>query len=219
MALTMLSVTSCALVDFDFDEKLQGKYDMHISNDTVFVMLGDTFSLSTVFSPDSKALTAVQWATTDDSIVAINGNVFTAVRPGTTYVTATSVYHNVQDSCFVQVMKWDVSPYQYPQETIFYAQVTVDDDMFDPDFMTIAAFINGECRGLGELKKYGDVEVVQFRVWGEVMATDGPEIIRFRIYRSDNLLCDFMPYSYFFDGETHGTLSSPVVLEYSSNKQ
>lgn len=216
MSLIMsVAVASCSLIDFDFDDSLHDGCTMRMTRDSVFVMLGDTFTLSVDYYPQSNGVNAVMWSLSSDTVVSVKDNVFTAVGPGGVYVTAQSVTHGLTDSCYVSVMEWEASPYTYPSEMIFYARVTINGEPFDPSTMRIAAFVNGECRGVGESRSFSGIDYVFFRIWGNnILSGNKREIVRFRVYKSDELLCDYIPLGYYFDGETHGSLSDLVELNY-----
>lgn len=214
---TLVTVASCGLVDYEFDENLQDSYSMHLNKDTVFIMQGDTFSLSPVYTP---VLTNgdVFWSVTD-SILTMSDNDIIASSVGTTYVKAFSSVQNLKDSCYVCVMpKWEYSPYDFQEEMIVNAQVMVNGRMFDPATMTVAAFVDDECRGVGVLKRYGDKEFVQFRIGGRMYDENQFEVVRFRIYVKDELLCAYFPLKLVFDGETHGSLEQFRILLYEDEE-
>ena len=210
MVMTFIAVVSCSLVSFDFNEYEERGYVMHLNRDTVYIMEGDTFTLSPLYTPELHG-DNVFWASTD-SVLKIDGNNIIASKVGDTYVKAYSSYQNLTDSCYVNVMpKWRTPIYDYPYETIVNANVMIDDNFFDPSKMKVAAFINGECRGLGIPKDYFGTTIIQFRICGN--PSEHNEQIRFRLYIHDELFCEYFPQTIPFDGATHGTISSLVVLK------
>ena len=202
---TLVTIVSCGLVDYEFDEVLQDRYHMQLDHDTLYIMEGDTFALSPIYTP-YLSNGDVFWAV-DDSILCVNDNNIIANRVGESYVTAYSSVQSLKDSCYVRVMpKWECSPYDYPDEMIVNARVLVNGAFFDPSRMQIAAFVGDECRGVGVVKTYGDNKFVQFRISGVLNMNDDIEIVRFRLYIRDMLVCTYFPLKMLFDGETHGTI-------------
>lgn len=210
MAMVLIAFASCGLVDFDFGESLPGRYDMHLNKDTVYIMEGDSFSLYPIYTPEISEGN-VFW-TSNDSILEFRNNIFHAKRTGETDVTAFSPIQSLKASCYVNVMpKWETPIYDYPDETIIYARVLYDGKFINPKKIKVAAFIDDECRGVGELKDFYGSSVIQFRVCGDLSVD---EYIRFRIYYLDKLLCDYFPQKIVFDGNTHGMVSSLLLLSY-----
>lgn len=213
---TMITIVSCGLVDFEFDENLQDHYSMRLNKDTVYIMVGDTFSLSPVYTP-ALSNGDVFWAVSD-SVLTMEDNNIVASSVGSTYIKAFSSVQNLKDSCYIKVMpRWECSPYDFQDEMIVNAKVMVNGQLFDPKTMKVAAFVDDECRGVGVLKKYGDKEFVQFRIWGHLYDGDNFESVRFRVYIKDKLLCDYFPLKMVFDGETHGSLEQFKILLYQSD--
>jgi len=218
----LMGVSSCRLIDYDFDEPLMPAYEMALDRDTIYVMVGDTFALIPTFTPEIERDGSVYWTVEDSSVVEAYNNRFIATAMGDSYVTATSVIQGLQDSCYVIVMPhWVVEPYAHSDQMIIYATVGINGYYFNPKNMMIAAFVGDECRGVGELKTFGEERYVQLRIYGEMLDEDGnPEVVRFRVYmhEDDNIVCEYLSTSIFFDGETHGTLSEPVNLIYSEEE-
>lgn len=209
MATAIIAISSCSLVDFDFDEVKKDRYELHLNKDTVYIMEGDTFSLSPIYTPESIDGN-VFWQS-NDSILTIKGNNIIASSVGDTHIKAYSSFQNLTDSCFVSVMpKWKTPIYDYPDETIVNARVMYDGKFINPAKMKVAAFINGECRGLGELKDYFGTIIIQFRVCGNI--DDYNEKIQFRLYIHDKLFCEYYPQNVNFDGDIHGSIASLIVL-------
>jgi hypothetical protein len=155
----------------------------------------------------------------NDSIVSLKDNVFEALRPGTVCIKATSVLQQMEDSCQVQVMKWGVNPYAFPDEMVFFAKFYIEGKEVTPNTCNVAAFVDGECRGVGEYKEYQGNYFYMFRVYGSTESYSGKrEVVRFRVYRSDNLLCGYFPNQYVFDGDTYGSISSPLLFTYTNGK-
>ena len=199
--MTMISIViiSCGLVDYDFDEIEENGYAMHLNRDTVYIMEGDTFSLSPIYTPVLSDAN-VFWKTTS-TILSIKDNNIIATQTGETYVKAYSSYHSLIDSCYVCVMpRWTTPQYDFPDETIVYATVDIGGKPFDASRMRIAAYIDGECRGEGTMKDYFGRSIVQFRVCGN--QDDYGKTIRIRLYILDELYCEYLQETVTFNGET-----------------
>lgn len=211
-----LCLSSCGLIDFEFDEAIEPVYSMHLNHHSLYVMEGDTFALTPEFEPYVYPNIAVYWSTSSDSVLAVEDNNIIAIAPGEAYVSATSVVQGNVDSCCVTVMpQWRTDVYSYPYEMIMYTRMTVNGEPFDSSRMKVAAFVDDECRGEGEIREYAGVQYLYFRIMGNMYDSKGnPEIVRFRLYIRDMLFCDYLPIRYLFDGETHGSLSKPLTLSY-----
>ena len=96
MAIATIAVSSCSLVDFDFDELEEDRYELHLNRDTVYIMEGDTFSLSPIYTPEPIE-GHVFWQS-NDSFLTIKGNNIIASSVGDTYVKAYSSFQNLTGS-------------------------------------------------------------------------------------------------------------------------
>lgn len=209
------SLGSCGIIDFDFDENIDHKSVMHLDHDEVYVMVGDQFSLTPVFEVDSLSNTAVYFVSLDNEVVTMTDNVATAVGEGETYITALSVMSNSLDSCLVHVMPvWQVTPSNYAYETLVYADIDVNGKPYDPKTMVVAAFMNNECRAVGEPMETAGVKYTRFRVYGTTPSGygNGSDEIQFRVYLREKLDYEFFQQRLDFDGETHGSLTNLFKL-------
>ena len=131
MLAAVLSITACGLIELDSIPVLPS--EMHLERDTLFVMNGDRFKVTPVFSPDSITLSDVFLMSQYDSIVYVDGDTLQAVGEGWTTVTAVSISQLLQDSCKVCVMpRWESNGYAYPYEMVIYSDVSVRGKAFDP---------------------------------------------------------------------------------------
>lgn len=183
---------------------------MHLNKDTVYIMEGDSFSLSPIYTPE---LTGgdVFWSMSNP-ILDIRDNTIYANKTGNTYVTAYSPYQSLKDSCYVEVMdEWKTPIYDYPDETIINARVFYRGHFVNPKKVKVAAFINGECRGVGVLKDCFGTIFMQFRVCGTYGVDN---TISFRIYCPEDLVCDYFSKTLYFDTSTHGGMGTFIILSY-----
>ncbi len=236
LAVAVVQLTSCGLLDFDVDEfGAETATEMRIGQDTIYVMVGDTFSLNPVFTPDTVNITDLYILPVEQDVVAVRGSdKLEAVGEGGTKLYIVSVSARIQDSCMVYVSApWLERESVWPYETIFYAHVTVDGQPLTED-MELAAFVGGDCRALGQLKAAHGISYWQFRVGSDILYTDDdwdddeeedeydaegvaesyrPQI-NFRCYdRTHRKLYTTSTHA-FFDGETHGTLSELFEINF-----
>ena len=224
-------ITSCEF--FDIDEiGVETAAKITLSQDTIYVMQGDTFSINPVFMPDTINITDLFLLPERGDVVEVCGvDKMAAVGEGGTKVYITSVSARILDSCMVYVSpRWEVEQRVWPYETVFYANVTLDGKPLTED-MEVAAFIGSKCRAVGQLKMAHGISYLQLRVgsdWyliddSDINWDDGEEgeydaegltgdnqrrpVIRFRCYdHAHRWLYTTSQYE-IFDGETHGTLS------------
>lgn len=214
LAFSMMSFVSCGLIDMDDIPKTV--VDMHLERDTVYAMVGDTLTLKPVFNPDTVNITDIYWTTQNDTILHFDDNKFIAMNEGWSTVSAISVSHQVMDTCNVCVLsKWSLDEVPvYPYETVFYADVKVDGEEFNPNEMAIGAFINDQLKGVGIMKEASGIKYMQIRVGSEMFDESGEieQIIEFYLYDRKAHTYRLFPNEIEFDGETHGTLSKLYSL-------
>ena len=243
LAVAVVQLTSCGLLDFDVDEfGAETATEMRIGQDTIYVMVGDTFSLNPVFTPDTVNITDLYILPVEQDVVAVRGSdKLEAVGEGGTKLYIVSVSARIQDSCMVYVgARWDIANKVWPYETIFYAHVTVDGQPPTED-MEVSAFVGNECRGIGQLKSAHGISYWQFRVgstfvfgnsninWDDIDDMDEDEDIdededeegyiyreriTFRCYDRVKRILYICPIRTDFDGETHGTLSELFEINF-----
>lgn len=206
----MLLTVSCGLMDMEQEETVAT--EMSLDRDTVYIMVGDQFTLTPRFSPATDALAYVYWSSSADSVVSISDNVFTGLSEGWSMVRATSVSGLLQDSCWVGVMpRWEPTVRQYPYEMLVYAEVTVHGLPFNPETMILGAFVDDEMRGSGELMTWKGRQYVRIRVGSDISYVDPNgvnETVSFRVYLKQQLRFEEFPQTLDFDGEAHGTLTN-----------
>lgn len=204
---------SCGLIDMDFGEGTQMAYEMTLDHDMAYVILGDSFVLKPIFTPDTVSNHAVYYQSTYDSIAKIVNDTIVAVGEGETRISAISVQDVKTATCDVVVLpKWEVNPYDYPYEMVVYADVKVR-GAAPTDDMKIGAFYGTQLRGTGEWIEHKNIKLMQFRIYSSYSGNaESGERIRFYCYEKDSLMLKRFPENLYFDGETHGSLKEPFKL-------
>lgn len=210
-----LSVGSCGLMELDSEQ--MPVVQMTLRHDTIYTMVGDRFELKPAFDPDTLELSDVFWTTSNDSVLSVYNNVFTALAEGWATVRAISVSQQIEDTCHVCVMpKWDAAALSFPYETIIYAEVKEDGKAVDWDSNIVAAYISGELRGVGELKQYNGIEYIEIRVGSDYEDDSGniDQTITFRLYNRQTFSVKRAKERIAFDGDSHGTLSKLITISF-----
>lgn len=206
---------SCGIMEMENEEVIAKA--LSLERDTLWIMVGDEFTLQPVFTPDNVSIDAVTWTTSASDVLSIKDGVFTGASEGWAKVHAKNIAADVEDSCMVCVMRrWEDSSRLFPYEMVVYASVTVNDKAFDPETMIVGAFVDDEMRGVGTLEKWKDTSYVRFRIGSEMRYVDPEgitETINFRVYYKQELRYEEFPQTLDYDGETHGTLSNLFTLK------
>ena len=213
--LSAFSTVSCGLMDLDVEEQ-PDLAEMHLERDTLYIMVGDQFTLKTVFTPDTTA-TSVFFTSSDTTVLRVADGVFTGIDEGWAQVRAVSVGRLLEDSCAVSVMRrWELSGREFPYEMMVYADVSVHDQPFNPQTMMLAAFVDDELRGMGQFMEWKGRQYVRFRVGSNLRRADPEgvtETVSFRVYYRQQLRYEEFPQTLEYDGEAHGTLSDLYKLK------
>lgn len=206
---------SCGLMEMENEEVLAK--ELHLDRDTVWIMVGDEFTLQPVVKPDNVSIDAVTWTSSAPGVLSIKDGVFRGAGEGWARLHAKNIAVDVEDSCMVCVMRrWEDASHLFPYEMMVYASVTVNGKAFDPETMIVGAFVDGDMRGIGTLEKWKDTSYVRFRIGSELRSADPDgfsETVNFRVYYRKELRYDEFPQTIDYDGETHGTLSNLFTLK------
>lgn len=220
MVLLPMLTVSCGLIDMELDDgEVQEEFEMKLTHDKVHVFVGDSFFVQPVFIPDSVANKEVFLQVESEDIVRNVNDTLVAVGVGDTQILFVSVEGAKTAYCDVMVLDtWALNSNTFSDDMVVYANVTVNGKPFDPETMEIAALAGSEFRGSGNIIEVGGRECIQFRVysymeWGTDEPTQ-PEEIRFAIYDKQNLSLEYLPWAVPFDGETHGSLSEPLEMNF-----
>lgn len=211
--------TSCGLIDMELDETMQMAYDMRLDHDTVYVTVGDTLVLQPVFIPDTVSNREVLFLSADEEVACIKNDTIVAVGEGETVISAISVMNEKMAFCQLYVMApWIVDAHSFSDDMVVYTTVSIDGKPLNLDRQVIGAFVGSELRGMGQLMEWQGREFLQFRIyghyeWGYEEPTR-PELIRFACYDKDKLMLKYLSLNILFDGETHGSPSEPLELNF-----
>ena len=215
--LLALLMSSCGLLDMEFDENVQIAYDMQLDHDTVYVAVGDSFVLQPVFTPDSVINREVFFSSAHEEIAYIHNDTIIAVSEGETVISAISVMNEKMAFCQVFVLPpWEVNIYNYSDDMVAYLSATIDGVPIDFEKQMIVAFVGPQLRGIGQPIKLKDTTIVQIRIYGYSYWGNEepirPELVRFAYYDKEKLMLKNLPLYITFDGETHGSPSAPIEL-------
>ena len=215
LAATTLQLTSCGIMELEEQEQIVAT-EMMLGRDSVFIMVGDDFTLTPTFKPDSVTISDIFWNSSNSSVLSVSDGHLVGQSEGTVWVFATSVARSLKDSVVVVVMpRWEDAARLYPNEMIVYANVTIGGQPFDPDKQMLAAFVDDEMRGIGTLQKWKDKTYVRFRIGSDIAYYDPDGIaeeVTFRVYHRQQLRYQEFPQTIEYDGETHGTLSNLINI-------
>lgn len=216
MAVAIIAATSACGEYYGVEPEHTGQapnVTFGLNRTEICLMEGDTYTLTTLFNPDTVQGKALYWQTGNLLVATVDNGSVTARHQGTTTISATAIDHQLQASCLVAVLpRWhDFDARQYAYDMVVYANVTVKGRPMDAD-VVLAAFVGDEVRGLGQLQQAGDQPYTVIRIY----SSDGSEQpVTFRLYDRHDLAVYDLPNTYTFDGETHGTLSAlvPMTIE------
>ena len=217
MLLAFASLNACGLMELEEQTDFPVT-EMSLERDTFYLMVGDQFTLTPQFVPDTVTIDDVFWMSSANDVLSVQDNVFTGQTPGWVTLKAISVSHQLEDSCQVLVLRrWENNSYEYPYEMMVYANVTVHGQPFDPETMLLAAYAEGQLRGVGRLRESNGIQYVSFRVGSELSGFDPDpegynEKVTFRVYYKNRLLMEEFPQTLYFDGEAHGSLTNLYTL-------
>lgn len=210
-------LTSCGLIDMEFDDNIQAAYDMHLDRDTVFVTQGDSFVLHPVFSPDTVRNREVFFRSANEEIAYIMNDTIIAESRGETVVSATSVMNEIMAFCHVFVLApWEINIHMFSNDMVAYLTAAIDGVPIDFEKQKVVAFVGSELRGIGKPIELKDKEVIQMRIYGHLewdnIEPTRPELVRFAFYDKEKLMLKYLPVYLDFDGQTHGSPSVPIEL-------
>lgn len=212
---TTLQLTSCGIMELDEQEQIVAT-EMMLGRDSVYIMVGDDFTIQPTFKPDSVSVNDIFWRSSDSKVVSVEDGHLVGQSEGTVWVYATSVSRQLEDSLVVVVMPlWQEPSRLYPYEMIVYANVTIGGQPFDPETQMLGAFVDDEMRGIGTLMKWKDKSYVRFRIGSDIAYYDpdgSTEEVTFRVYHRQKLCYEEFPQTIEYDGETHGTLSNLMTI-------
>lgn len=83
---------------------------VEISKKSATLKVGETLSLSANVIPNNATNKQITWSVSDNAVVSFNNNLVTALKEGTSTITATSSDGGFNDSCAITVTKKDEEP-------------------------------------------------------------------------------------------------------------
>ena len=195
--------------DFWEASEPQSAGTMTLQRDTIDLMVGDSFKIPVVFSPDSLSNQTVWWSIDGDEIIALHNDTVVAVEPGTTLVTATSVSDRLTSSCVVNIWpRWYDILHKYPYDMVIYANITIDGEPLGDD-VYVGAFIGDELRGVAKKLEWNGHPYTLIRVWSD----DEINILRFRYYIPKTATMVEDKYRMLFTAhDIYGTPSNPFDI-------
>ena len=208
ICLGLTTFTSCeVMIDEPIDALL-----MKLNRDSVVVMLGDTLRLNMQFKPDTVTNVTAYWEVIDSTAVVFlleNGAVV-PTQVGETDVRVVTANGYLQDTCHVTVIEdWRELYDTYPYDMFIYADVNVKGHHNDAKGLRIAAFIDDELRGYGEVHTDHGVTYTLFRIWHERPSSG---TVTFRYYLPLEFATGELEDTIHFDGTTRGHLKDLIKI-------
>lgn len=209
LCLGLPAFTSCEITE---DEPIAAMW-MELDRDSVVLMLGDTCRLNMRFLPDTVTNVTAYWDLIDSTgviNVLQNGSVI-ATQVGEADVRVVAVNERLEDSCHVEVIEdWRELYDTYPYDMLVYADVDVLGHHNDADGLRIAAFIDGEVRGYGEVRTDHGITYTLFRIW-HYRSVNG--YVTFRYYLPYEFATGELDFDMTFDGAVHGRLNNLISIK------
>ena len=228
----MLTMTSCAELFETFisgELQLAALNDVQLSHHKIDLLVGDTILFKLALDPDTFNVQqpTCRWTLSDPETEAVSmiGKRLIARNPGEVEVFLEAVPPGLsiddvpvdsvmRDSCEVTVARRVKTNYlDFPNEMIIIARLERD-GVAVTDSATVSklqAVIDDEVRGHGIVRKAFGVHYVELVIYGDELGKQG--LIEY--FDRDNL--QRYPFTEFeFDGNTHGTLSDPIVFNLKS---
>lgn len=224
----MLTMTSCAELFETFisgELQLAALNDVQLSHHKIDLLVGDTIMFKLAIDPDTFNVQqpTCRWTLSDPETEAVSmiGKRLIARNPGEVEVFLEAVPPGLsiddvpvdsvmRDSCEVTVARRVKPNYlDFPNEMIIIARLERD-GVPVTDSATVSklqAVIDDEVRGHGILRKAFGVHYVELIIYGDELGEQG--LIEY--FDHDNLQ-RYTFTEFEFDGNTHGTLSDPIVF-------
>ena len=225
----MLTMTSCAAEIFETIMQFIGELesvsitDVRLSRRQADMLVGDSLIFSVTLDPDTAEV-SYKWTLSDPEtqVVRMIGKRLYARQKGqvTVYVEALPIGMGsadihpdsiMSDSCIIHVMEYnEVSSREFPYEMIFIANLEVADTLVTDSMQAsrLVAIVDGEVRGRAVMRTAYGIPYLEIRIGSK---TAYGEQISFEYYDHSHYLRHEFP-AVTFDGETHGTLSDPVIF-------
>ena len=224
----MLMMTSCAemfetIVQFIEELESVSITDVRLSRRQADMLVGDSLIFSVTLDPDTVEV-SYKWTLSDPEtqVVRMIGKRLYARQKGqvTVYVEALPIGMGSADihpdsvhidSCIINVVEYtEVSSREFPYEMIFIANLEVADTLVTDSVQAsrLVAVVGDEVRGRAVMRTAYGIPYLEMRIGSKSMYG---EQITFEYYDHSHYLRHEFP-AVTFDGETHGTLSNPVIF-------
>lgn len=214
LLLLSLSFASCADM-FELEEETTGSgAKMKIDRTAIDIMVGDTYTINVLQSPEDSKDLAVAWVSANPKVATFVGGELKAVAPGHTTVTVEWLSQKLKESCTVNVYpKWEAVV--YPYDMMVYAQVTVGGRPVDQDCIVAAFSIDEygkeEVRGVGQLLTEYGITYMALRVfWPQSLGDD----LVLRCYDRQRMLVSESEEPLRFNESGLGSLSALYKIEF-----
>ena len=187
------------------------------------MLVGDSLYFATATTPDSAEVT-YKWILSDPDtkVVRMLGRRLYACEKGEVkvYVKAFPIGQSegdihpdsiMQDSCLVNVVEYaEVSSREFPYEMVVIANLEIADTIVTDSVQAsrLMAVVDNEVRGRAVMRTAYGIPYLEMRIGSKSMYG---EQISFEYYDHSHYMRHQFP-SVTFDGETHGTLSDPVIF-------
>jgi hypothetical protein len=224
----MLTMSSCAELFETFisgELQLAALNDVQLSHHKIDLLVGDTILFKLALDPDTFNVQqpTCRWTLSDPETEAVSmiGKRLIARNPGEVEVFLEAVPPGLsiddvpvdsvmRDSCEVTVARRVKTNYlDFPHEMIIIARLERD-GVAVTDSATVSklqAVIDDEVRGHGIVRKAFGVHYVELIIYGDELGEQG--LIE---YLDHDNLQRYTFTEFEFDGNTHGTLSDPIVF-------
>lgn len=195
---------------FDFEEPATvDTATMTLNQHELMLMMGSTYMLKPIFTPDSVSNEEIYWESGNEQIVRMRNDTIVALMPGRCIVTAISVQRRLTDSCMVNVQHpWTVNPVGYRYDMVIYARITINGNT--DHGMMVAAFCGEELRGVAVHHRDHGIDYDVLRIYSN---QPQGEKITFKCYDPSTGLVKPLSTVINFDGEAHGSLQQLFPLQ------
>ncbi|MBQ9357775.1 MAG: hypothetical protein IJT98_10880 [Prevotella sp.] len=218
---------------FQFEGAPEPAAEMELDRHDLALMVGDRFTLTPIFTPDTLHNKALYWISDHNDVVTFDDNQLVALTEGEAVVTAISVETRQYDTCHVVVFRpWEVNAGEYAYDMVLYANATLGGKPVVEGRQFVGAFCGKELRGVGQMRQQQDISYMVLRIYSHfspytpygglnpqdpLYPYDGErdaEQFVLRLYDRDTHTFYQLPNTITFDGEAHGTLSNLYPLEF-----
>lgn len=225
--LVVASLCSCGdLIDFPNpdDEYYNDSIPVSLLRHELYIMVGDSCNLDVeipaTYSMSYYYTTGQTEGDGANQSLQIQGRSLHAIQPGDMKVYIhVKLYgealsnKEVMDSCTVHVFDWQADHLfsDYPYSMVLYCQVNIDGVPISDNLEMAALSADDEVRGRAQLLQDGQTSYICLRIYSNSPAGDLIHLYCYDHTRVQRIRLTDQPI--IFDGETHGTLSNPLLLD------